>query len=457
MAGKVDTGINDQLMEEYYGQDENDLDDFIVDSDDDDHRGEQLEDVAEEEEVEEEEEEVQEEVEEEEEEAPVGQQEILSLREQLKEEIRRKNAAMAGSADKSSLSLSKNHTMPPAKDRYGTFFGPSKPVLARRVIEEGCSSIMKELQNAPSRVCKDVSLVSKTQPGAVKNMQKPKSVSEEKRKVDTLRENRDYSCLFSDDADTQPTAKDTQLRDPLNSSTRKSTDQHARLASKDHGLKGYSAFIQAQYKSGSLGRNTHAGRKGMDQSNQPNMKMKTPGLPLSSNVPKEKPSLLNKRPQVSIPSQRLQQRSQIKRPQGSGRQPLLQGRRPDHSVQGQHVRHNGSTELQMGLKSAQKQLVSSTKRKASGPMEKRAVKTKPHDENAEAFSMLRGMFKNYDPRRFAGIDEDDGNMEADFASIQKEERRSAVLARKEDEEQLRLIQEEERRERTMKRKKAAHT
>lgn len=27
---------------------------------------------------------------------------------------------------------------------------------------------------------------------------------QEKRKVDTLRKNRDYSCLFSDDADTHP-------------------------------------------------------------------------------------------------------------------------------------------------------------------------------------------------------------------------------------------------------------
>ena len=36
--------------------------------------------------------------------------------------------------------------------RYGTFFGPSKPVLARRVIEEGCSSFMKERENVSSRV-----------------------------------------------------------------------------------------------------------------------------------------------------------------------------------------------------------------------------------------------------------------------------------------------------------------
>jgi protein SPT2 len=65
------------------------------------------------------EEEVEEDVEqveeiEEEEEAPVGQQEILSLREQLKEEIRRKNAAMAAGTSKAS---SVNQMiMLPAKD-----------------------------------------------------------------------------------------------------------------------------------------------------------------------------------------------------------------------------------------------------------------------------------------------------------------------------------------------------
>lgn len=112
-------------MDEYCNQDqdEDDLGDFIVYSDDDEeslkHKQHQqeLEDDVEEEVQEEVEVEVEEEeVEEEEEEAPVGQQEILSLREQLKEEIRRKNAAMAAGARKPDLSSSKNQTMPPVKD-----------------------------------------------------------------------------------------------------------------------------------------------------------------------------------------------------------------------------------------------------------------------------------------------------------------------------------------------------
>lgn len=113
------------FVDEHCDQDEDDLGDFIVYSDDDEeslkHKQHQqeLEDEHHQELEDEVEEEVEdkEEVDEEEEEAPVGQQEILSLREQLKEEIRRKNAAIAASARKPNLSsTSKNQTMPPVKD-----------------------------------------------------------------------------------------------------------------------------------------------------------------------------------------------------------------------------------------------------------------------------------------------------------------------------------------------------
>lgn len=112
----------EELLDDYCDQDEDDLGEFIVYSDDDDEslkhnqRQQELEDEHEQEledEVEEVEEEV--EVEEQEEEAPVGQQEILSLREQLKEEIRKKNAAMAASSSKPSLSSFKNQKMPSCK------------------------------------------------------------------------------------------------------------------------------------------------------------------------------------------------------------------------------------------------------------------------------------------------------------------------------------------------------
>lgn len=475
MANKFDNEANQFEDEEFDQDDDDDLGDFIVYSDEEDaemskhkhQRQAELEDDIEEE-VEEEVEQV-EEIEEEEEEAPVGQQEILSLREQLKEEIRRKNAAMAAGTSKASCSSSVNQMiMPPAKDGYGTFFGPSKPVLARRVIEEGCSSIMKERQNVPSR--KGGQLVSKVQPGTVENLQKPKFVSEEKRKVDALRENRDYSSLFSDDADTpQPTKEQSDNRPPL---LDPKSESHVPGPMNSAGMSRASFQAHVHSKAGSPGKDPLGDRKrmiaaGINGSNLPNMKKKTPGLMKpSSNSQKLQPSVQSKKPQASIPGQRQQQLAsqgqrmqhqlQIQRPQGNGRQQSLQGRRPDESVQGQHIGHNGSAVLHGRSKSEQKLLGPSSKLKAHRPVEKRAVKRKSDDGMGNYSSIIRKIFK-YNPEKFIpGGDEDDRDMEADFASIEREERRSAALARKEDEEQLRLIQEEERRERAMKKKKVAH-
>ncbi|RWW84364.1 hypothetical protein BHE74_00007033 [Ensete ventricosum] len=56
------------------------------------------------------------------------------------------------------------------------------------------------------------------------------------------------------------------------------------------------------------------------------------------------------------------------------------------------------------------------------------------------------------PHCSEGMDEDDSDMEVGFDVIQKEERISSKIARKEDEEQLRLIEEEEERERQMRRR-----
>lgn len=85
-----------QLVEDDY----DDLDDFIVGSEDCDNvAGEEDQDLPEA--YEEEEEDQEEEEEEEEEEPPVGQQEILSFREQLKANARRKYQANAGSCSSS--------------------------------------------------------------------------------------------------------------------------------------------------------------------------------------------------------------------------------------------------------------------------------------------------------------------------------------------------------------------
>jgi len=135
------------------------------------------------------------------------------------------------------------------------------------------------------------------------------------------------------------------------------TGQPATLSSTDHGLK---------KGSGSLGKKAHAERKGAiaagrNGSNLPNLKKKSPGLLSSSKGQELQPSLHNKRPQASIPGQKLRQQPQSQRPQGNGREPPLQGR----SLQGQLIGQNRSAAQNGRLKSAQKQLIPSSKFKVT--------------------------------------------------------------------------------------------
>ncbi|VAI54952.1 unnamed protein product [Triticum turgidum subsp. durum] len=129
---------------------------------------------------------------EEDEEPPEGQQEFLQIRERLKEQIRRKaQGASASTAGRSSSS----HDRRPPPPNFGSFFGPSKPVISQRVIEERKS--MKEIQNTVPRERrppgKDIPSSSRVQVQAKTNgfHQKQKIVNElqcrQKRKLRHLR------------------------------------------------------------------------------------------------------------------------------------------------------------------------------------------------------------------------------------------------------------------------------
>ncbi|KAH9298201.1 hypothetical protein KI387_029883, partial [Taxus chinensis] len=75
------------------------------------------------------------------------------------------------------------------------------------------------------------------------------------------------------------------------------------------------------------------------------------------------------------------------------------------------------------------------------------------DEGANYSSLIRQMFR-YDPNKYRDIDdEDDSDMEVGFSRIQEEERRSARIAREEDERELALIEAEEREERARAKKR----
>lgn len=77
------------------------------------------------------------------------------------------------------------------------------------------------------------------------------------------------------------------------------------------------------------------------------------------------------------------------------------------------------------------------------------------EDEEDPMAMIRNMF-GYDPSKYAGRDDDDSDMEADFATIEMEEKRSARIARQEDEEELLRIEEEERRLEERKRRKVGN-
>ncbi|KAG8059973.1 hypothetical protein GUJ93_ZPchr0002g24793 [Zizania palustris] len=382
-----------------------DMDDFIVDNDDGMVSGEEQQECELDE---------LEEGEEEEEEAPVGQVEILSLRERLKADIRIKNHVQQGAS--AGMARCSSAMQAPVKDRFGTFFGPSRPSLSLRLIEEGCSSIMKETQKLSSRVC-----AAGLHPCG--QQQKLNYVSEEKRKLHTLRQNRDYSCLFSDDADTQeptkeqpdnmsalPDGEDNQLKHSAGNS-KVSTSQSATVSkgSRSSGLKGAKPSIQrhVQRKEGSLGKEPLTDTKrtilsAQNGSSLPAVK-RTHGLQACSNGQKQ--ALQGKRPQALLPGQRKLESSQIQGQQSHGQQ-SLQCPKPKPSFSGQHSGRKVSA--QIFERSTQKQLASSSKPKAPRPISssavyndngktRRVVKRKSEDvfdrEDVDYSSIIRGMFK----------------------------------------------------------------
>ncbi|XP_006664857.1 mediator of RNA polymerase II transcription subunit 15-like [Oryza brachyantha] len=510
---------------------------------------------------------------EEDDEPPEGQQEFLQIRERLKEQIRRKaQAASASTAGRSSYSQDRK---PPSN--FGSFFGPSKPVISQRVIEERKS--LKELQSTASvprdrrPSGKEIPSSSKVQSKTNGLHHKQKIVNEAKRKAEALKDNRDYSFLLSNDADIssspmeKPAARssltqksDRELthsasksRAPTGQTARSngyglkntpSTQRHAecrvdsnrkvaganreRAVLLDNGRmhsvvrNGSSQATTSKAASQKLPskgpianrppiksvndqslRTNHPASKqllsqnGRPQSSQSQRMQSTshsqrPHQPVQSQRPQQslqgrrpQQSPQNTRPQLMSQSQRPQQSLQRQRPQVSSQNERLQSserQRPNsqsyrpQSSQGQrplssHSHYSEQRRVQANdrVKSVERQIRPPSKPMPSRPIpsngmrdvhakKKQPVKRRFNDlsdDEEDPLAMIRSMFR-YDPSKYAGRDDDDSDMEADFATIEMEEKRSARIAKAEDDEQLRLIEEEERREQERKRRKMAH-
>ncbi|CAI0430818.1 unnamed protein product [Linum tenue] len=161
----------------------------------------------------EEDEEEEEEYEQEEETKPSAEElEYLNYRELKKAQIRKKmqkeyGAAAAGSQD--------NKRKPYLESSFGSFFGPSQPVIAQRVIQESKSllenpHLAMKVINSQRNEKRSSSTATASTNGVTERMSKMKI--EQQTKAQKLKDTRDYSFLLSDDAAVPVPAKDPAVR-----------------------------------------------------------------------------------------------------------------------------------------------------------------------------------------------------------------------------------------------------
>ncbi|XP_010254665.1 PREDICTED: protein spt2-like [Nelumbo nucifera] len=399
----------------------------------------------------------------------------LQLRQKLKETLRKKYKKESGAVP-SKTQEEKKKKLP--YDNYGSFFGPSKPVIAQRVLEESKSIL--ETRHLVSRISSShhtnkkgsASITSGTKPSV--HDKPPKIINELQRKVQKLKDTRNYSFLFSDDAELPSPAKE---HPPRNVSVPSSDARSAQVPLKSK---------QSMNKPSRPVSNGHEERKHVSV----NHKM-PPKVGLQKVAPTNRPKSISADPKRQLGSNsesgpgrpvgskglssKIPVPAAYKKPSVVGAKSSLPGVQKvpslklNSSVQKQHSEQKRDFYQPDKAKVISKQPVSSSKPQIKPPnqiprhatMGEHCPKRKPvkrysdeddDDEGVQAISMIRKMF-GYNPNKYAGRDEDDSDMEANFDDIQREERKSARIAKEEDERELRLIEEEERRERLRKLKK----
>ncbi|KAJ8531061.1 hypothetical protein K7X08_025792 [Anisodus acutangulus] len=136
--------------------------------------------------------------------------EYLELRQRLKEDIRKQRKKELGGG---SREIKKNSSF---RDNFGSFFGPSQPVISQRVIQE--SKSLLENPNLAAKVMKCSHSSNKSgapKPAgskpATSSNHAPKVTNGLKRKIDMVKSTRDYSFLLSDDAELPGPSRDARL------------------------------------------------------------------------------------------------------------------------------------------------------------------------------------------------------------------------------------------------------
>ncbi|XP_022741351.1 protein spt2-like isoform X2 [Durio zibethinus] len=412
--------------------------------------------------------------------------EYLELRQRLKDSIRRKRK-------QSSAGLSSQEKRLPY-DKFGSFFGPSRPVIAQRVIQE--SKSLLENENLVSRILssnqssKKNSASNSAGPKLGQRGQAPKVTSELRKRAEKLKNARDYSFL-SDDAEVPTPAKEPLAR---NVSVPTSEAQSARMPPKNKKPLGSNSGrnvqgLREERKSVPLnGQMQKGGSYNPSSASKPNvMSMDSkkqlgvnngigPGRPVgvSNGMGPGRPVSISNgirpgRPvgvssgagPKAVPSKMPIEKKEKKISASAPRNlPPSAPKAPPSKIPSSDSKQK--FELKKGLQERSKDKIMpqrpavSSKPQVNKPVRQisshshtssnvQRPKKKQLSEDEKALMMIRNMF--HTDRYPVCDDDDDSDMEANWEEIMKEERRSAKIARQEDEEQLRLIEEEERRER----------
>ncbi|KAJ0097483.1 hypothetical protein Patl1_28413 [Pistacia atlantica] len=435
---------------------------------------------------------------------------ILEYRQKLKE-LHRKNLKKENGSDRAS-SQDKKNRLP--YDNFGSFFGPSQPAISQRVLQESKSILeTQHLASRLSNSYHNNGKTSASNSTGSKNgvHRRIPKVNEMQRKVERIKVSRDYSFL-SDDAvlpapKREPTTRNVakpnsgvfftyvqearsaqvppRSKPPLGSSGRNvhaareerklnSSNGHMHLARDDR--KAVSSNSQMNLARGERKIVSSNGQRKIVSSNGQMHSKAGPDRPTSASKPNLTPMDSRRqhsssngigpgrptgpKPQPSkVPVISMQKRASApvaknhlpsaKVPPSSKMQPSIQKKPLEQRRGSEELNRSKTIPKQMAALS--KPQINKPLKQISSRAQDPCSKKRPSysdDEDAEAFNMLRSMLG---PRKFATYnDDDDSDMEANFEDIMREEKRSARIARQEDEEQLRLIEEEEKRERMRK-------
>ncbi|XP_058777442.1 uncharacterized protein LOC131651768 [Vicia villosa] len=409
--------------------------------------------------------------------------EYLELRKKLKESIRKKMKK----ENSISLADSSGRRKQVHYDNYGSFFGPSQPVIAQRVIQESKSLLEnRHLVPKPSNTHQTNKSTNKVSNGVSKSSahQQPPRVKEKLVKAEKLKVTRDYSFLLSDDTDIPGPSKEPPSR---NTSVRNSVGQAAQVPGRSkHSLSNGGKLVrstgdnrrpvagashlapkpQSNYKLSSSSQASKASvdsRKhlGSNSGNGPGRPVGPKGMPSvgSKGMPSKMP--VNTMGRKSVTPGMRNPVNGVQKPPPSKVFPSV----PKYSMdQRKDVRELHKPKI-LPRPPPRPPVASSRAQVSKPPLKQVPKRPDVHDlrpksklgkrrldepeDDEDVSKMIRSMF-NYNPSRFVDDDDDVDNMEAGFDEIVREEKRSSLIAKKEDEEQLRLLEEEEERARKRK-------